>query len=100
MEGRDPGKIRTIPKEHIPKRHGDLENPIIPHKEFDKTIDRIQDYRRDEVTHSENWEYGRATNAADSLPKVGRRTQLLEQQIQQQLAKEYAEKEVREDKRR
>lgn len=73
--------IRTIPKEHIPKRHGDLENPIIPHKEFDNTAERIQGYRRDEVSHSENWEYGRSINPAESIPKVGRRTQILEHQI-------------------
>ena len=31
------GHGRTITKEHIPKKHGDLENPIVHSKVFDNT---------------------------------------------------------------
>ena len=31
--------------------------------------------------YSENYNYGRGKNAADNLPKVGRRTQNMEQQV-------------------
>jgi hypothetical protein len=35
------GHGRTITKEHISKKHGDLENPIIHDKVFDNTKNRI-----------------------------------------------------------
>ena len=77
-----------------------MENPIGGGgKTFDNTHERILGYRRDEVTNSENWEYGRSTNAADALPKVGRRTQMLEAQIHAQLIEEQREKDAKEQRR-
>ena len=89
---RDPSKIsqekegthssyqlyRTITKEHIPKKHLNFEEPIKTDKVFDNTHNRINGERRDELMITENRLYGTGKNPADSLPKVGKRTQLME----------------------
>jgi hypothetical protein len=68
-------------REHIPKKHGNLEEKITTEKVFDLTSDRIYGERVDEAMRSENYDYGRSTNPADSIPKVGRRNQLLEKEV-------------------
>lgn len=42
------GVGRTIVREHIPKRCGNLEDPIISDKKFDVTFDRIHGERKPE----------------------------------------------------
>ena len=58
-----------------------FEEPIKNNKKFDNTHDRIYGERRDELMFSESYHYGKAKNAADDLPKVGRRTADLESQV-------------------
>lgn len=58
-----------------------FEEPIKTDKKFDNTHDRIHGERRDELMFTENYYYGKARNAADELPKVGRRTADLESQV-------------------
>lgn len=65
------GVGRTIPKEHIPKKHGDLENPIIHGKVFDNTYWRINGKTEDLIMNTTNHEYGKATNPALELPTKG-----------------------------
>lgn len=72
---------RTKPREHIPKKHGDLENPIVHNKQYDVTADRIHGERRDDFLKTNNHEYGKAYNPADNLPKIGRRTEMLQAQV-------------------
>jgi hypothetical protein len=68
-------------KEHIPKKHLQFEEPIRTDKRFDNTHDRIYGQRRDELMLTENFHYGKAKNAADDLPSVGKRTQLMEREV-------------------
>ena len=72
---------RTVPREHIKKKCGDLENPITSGKQFDNTHDRIHGIRRDEGMKSENYDYGKSSNPADKLPKVGLRTANFEREV-------------------
>lgn len=58
-----------------------FEEPIITNKKFDNTHDRIHGERREELMYTENYYYGKSKNAADELPKVGRRTADLESQV-------------------
>ncbi len=94
------GVGRTIIREHIPKRCGNLEEPIYNDKKFDNTLDRIHGVRRDEIMQSENYMYGRSKNPADELPQVGKRTMLMEREIQQKVLQELAEKEREEERQR
>ena len=70
------GQGRTIPKEHIPKRHGDLENPITHDKVFDDTHRRIHGEQQEMTMTSTNYNYGRASNPADNLPRGVRTVEL------------------------
>lgn len=91
------GVGRTIVKEHIPKRHLNFEEPILTDKRFDNTYDRINGVTRPEAMITENREYGTAKNAADYLPKVGRKTQNFEREIQRKVAQEMQERLDREE---
>ena len=69
---------RTIVKEHIPKRHGNLEEPILTDKKFDNTHNRIHGQTDDQLMYTENYYYGKSKNPADELPRKGRRQNNLE----------------------
>jgi hypothetical protein len=56
--------------------------------------------QRDELMYSENYYYGKSTNAADRIPKVGRRTQNLEREIERAVQGELIEKEKEAEERR
>jgi len=73
---------RTVAKEHIPKKHLDFENPINSGKVFDNTSNRIYGESRPEVMNTNNQEYGVAKNKADSIANIGRKTHLLEKDIE------------------
>ncbi len=60
---------RTIVREHIPKKMGNLEEPITTEKVFDNTYDRINGAKREEMMVSENRGYGTSKNPADLMPK-------------------------------
>lgn len=77
------GHGRTIIKEHIPKKHGDLENPITHTKVFDNTKNRICGKTEDLNINSTNSEYGKARNPALELPTKGSRTLMQEEMIRQ-----------------
>jgi hypothetical protein len=77
------GHGRTITKEHISKKHGDLENPILHDKVFDNTKNRINGKTEDLIINSTNSEYGKARNPALERPTVGSRTMMTEEMIQQ-----------------
>ena len=72
---------RTIVKEHIPKRHGDLENPIFTDKVFDNTSNRIYGELKPQPMISETYHIGKSSNPADNLPKVGRKERMFEQEV-------------------
>ena len=86
------GTARTIPKEHIPKKHLDFENSITNSAKGDNTYDRIYGQRQDTTFKSENNGYGRGQNKADTLPSKGRKTASIEQQIEQQVMAEMQQK--------
>ena len=75
------GGFRSIIKEHIPKKHLNFEEPIKHDKKFDNTHDRIHGERRDELMYTENHFYGKSKNAADDLPRKGRRTIDIEREV-------------------
>ena len=90
-------------REHIPKKHLDLENPIVTDKVFDSTANRIYGESRPEIMRPTCLDYGTGRNPADNIARSGRKTQNIEQQIAQQVAwemKEKAEAEERERARR
>lgn len=68
-------------KEHIPKKHLDLENPIVTDKRFDSTADRIYGESRPEIMRPTCLDYGTGKNPADAMPRVGRKTQAIEKMI-------------------
>ena len=78
---------RTVTREHIPKRHLDFENPI-KGKNFDNTSVRIYGEAKPEIMNTNNTEYGVGRNPADGIAKVGRKTQMLEKEIEAQVAQE------------
>lgn len=89
--------LRTIVREHIPKRHLDFENPIKTDKVFDNTVDRIYGLTEQQIMRPTCLDYGTGYNPADDLPKVGRKTQNFEREIALQVAQEMKEKQERED---
>lgn len=78
--------VSTIPREHIPKRHLDFENQIQTDKVFDNTNARIYGHKvtTNMVPTSNDW--GTGKNAADQIPRVGRKTEILEREIAAQIA--------------
>lgn len=94
------GQGRTIPKEHIPKKHGDLENPITHNKVFDNTKSRINGKTEDQLMDTWNYQYGKGQNPADSIPTKGLRTKDLERQIYEEVLQEQREKEEHEERMR
>ena len=52
---------RTVPREHIPKKHLDFENPI-KGKNFDNTMVRIYGEANPQIMTTNNTEYGVARN--------------------------------------
>jgi hypothetical protein len=74
-------KVRTIPKEHIPKRWGNLEEPLLHDKKSDNTKERIHAREFGEIPLSFNKEYGTSSNPADALPQIGKRQQLQMKQV-------------------
>lgn len=73
--------IRTKPKEHIPKKWGDLENPIVHNKVFDNSHNRIHGEKQYQTFETFNHTYGGAKNPVDSMPKIGRRDEILERNV-------------------
>lgn len=71
-------------KEHIPKKCGDLEKPIVNRKEFDNTHERIHGQEINEVIQTSNKDYGNGRNAADEMPKAGKRQDILDQKVKMQ----------------
>ena len=78
---------RTVTREHIPKKHLDFENPI-KGKNFDNTSVRIYGEAKPEIMNTNNTEYGVARNKADGIAKVGRKTTIMEKEIEAQVAQE------------
>lgn len=94
------GTARTIPKQHIPKKHLDFEQKIQRTFTEDVTHDRIHGERQHAEFKSENNGYGRGKNKADLLPVKGKRTQNIEKEIEAQVLKELKEKEEEEERLR
>ena len=113
------GTSRTIPKEHIPKRHLDFEpKPVMepmdisrsnglqasteyttqrPIYKGDKTHDRIHGAKVDAEMKSENYHYGRGKNKADLLPTKGKKTLQMEREIEAEVLRELKAKEDQEE---
>lgn len=72
---------------HIPKLHQTLHNcdPTelqLQRPEFDNTAYRLMGYQQEpQVGRSENYFYGKGTNKADSINRLGRKQQLLEEMV-------------------
>lgn len=77
----------------------DFENPING-KQFDNTTLRIYGEPKPEIMNTWNGEYGKATNAADSIARVGKKTQKMEREIQEVLRLEKAEREAELERKR
>ena len=73
--------FRTITKEHIPKKHLNFEEPIANNKVFDNTADRIYGEKLNAPMVTETRQLGTATNPADALPKLGRKTMATEANV-------------------
>jgi hypothetical protein len=74
--------FRTIVREHIPKRCGNLEEPISTTKKFDNTVSRIYGETVSEASFSTEYGHiGAGKNAADQIAKVGKKTQLAEAEV-------------------
>lgn len=82
------GYGRTKGREHIPKKHGDLENPINHDKVFDDTKKRIYGKTEDQKMKTEAYYYGKAVNPASMLATTGKRTIDLERQIREEVLNE------------
>jgi len=85
--------VRTVTKEHIPKRHLDFENPITWGKAFDNTYNRINGEPKPEIMTTNNHTYGTGKNKAESFPTMGKKTKIVEQEIARKVAEEMREKE-------
>jgi len=72
-------------KEHIPKRHLDFENPIKTNKQFDNTVNRIYGQIVNSATNPTSGAWGTGKNPANGIPRVGRKTQMLEREIEAQV---------------
>lgn len=72
-------------KEHIPKRHLDFENAIQTNKQFDNTTNRIYGEIVNSATNPSSGAWGTGHNPANNIQRVGRKTQMLEQEIEAQV---------------
>jgi len=72
---------RTIVREHIPKKCGNLEDPIKTDKVFDNTSNRIYGKRGFEQANTEASIIGSGYNPAEDLAKVGRKTLNSDQEV-------------------
>lgn len=89
--------LRTIMKEHIPKKHLDFENPICTDKVFDNTNSRIYGERlQTEFVPTSN-AYGTGTNPAHKIPRVGLKTKNFEAEIRAQIQREQDEMKASQD---
>ena len=89
------GHGRNYPINHVPRHQGDPEYT----RNRDGTERRIHGTEHPiDTMNTFNYEYGKSTNPADSLPKIGKREQLLAQKIQEEIIKEQQEK-LEEEKR-
>ena len=83
---------RTITKEHIPKKHHDFDNPIHTDKVFDNTANRIYGESRPEIMTTNNTEYGTAKHSTAGITRIGRKTDMMEREIANAVAKEMQER--------
>jgi hypothetical protein len=90
------GHGRNYPINHVPRVQGE---PVYM-RSRDGTDTRIHgtDHPLDTL-NTFNYEYGKSTNPADNLSKIGRREQLLKSQLFEEISKEQQEK-LQEEKRR
>ena len=72
-------------REHIPKRHLDFENPINTNKQFDSTVHRIYGEIMNSATNPTATAWGTGKNPANDIARVGRKTQMLEKEIEAQV---------------
>lgn len=83
------GHGRSYPTQHVPYRNGD---PTFM-REREGTETRIHGTEHPlDTLNTFNYEYGKATNPADNLPKLGKREQLLASQIYNEVHQEHLEK--------
>ena len=65
----------------------DFENPITG-KTFDNTQARIYGESNQQIMNTNNTEYGTGKNKADGIARVGRKNQMMEREIERQVAEE------------
>ena len=75
-------------REHIPKRNLDFENPIRTNKQFDNTEHRIWGEIQITATNPTSSAWGTGRNPANDIPRIGRKTQMLEKEIKAQVLEE------------
>ena len=92
--------FRTVIREHIPKRHCNFEQPIINNKAFDNTSKRIYGELHEVKMETAASKIGSGFNAADALPKFGKKNMIQEQEIMMKVAEEMRQREAEEDRKR
>lgn len=90
------GTHRTIPKQHIPKKHLDFEKTIEPTFKQDNTKERIYGQGFYTDFHSEAYGIGKGKNKADTLPTKGKKTAMMEREIERAVLRELQDKEEEE----
>jgi hypothetical protein len=68
-------------KQHVPKRFGRFDVPIVNNNKSDNTYDRIYGARSNQPMITENKKIGTGYNPADDLPKFGKKTLMEEQEV-------------------
>ena len=83
------GHGRNFPINHVPRHQGD---PVYM-RNRDGTETRIHGTEcMVDSKNTINYEYGKSSNPADNLPRVGMREQLLKRQIEEEILNEVVEK--------
>ena len=86
------GTHRTIPKQHLPKRHLDFDTKVDRPFAEDNTQNRIYGQKLGTDFHSEAYGIGKGKNKADDLPRVGKKTAMIEREIERQVMRELQQK--------
>ena len=75
------GTTRAIVREHIPKKWGNLEDPITHEKKFDITQDRIHGQKIEDLYFTETNTYDASLNPADAVPRQGMKKRLIQAKV-------------------
>lgn len=82
-EGKCPiaSNLRTVPREHIPKKALNFDEPIVVKKKFDNTTDRIYGELKPEPMTTETQLIGTGYDPAAKIARIGKKTAALEKEV-------------------